>query len=165
MLVSHKFQPHSEQRSQKLINLLRSAAANEMLTHRLYVDFLDNSKHLSTDISELCETALTEDQSHLKTLMQSIERLSGNHCNNDLKLVHLPADYQPTTDCLLSKLCVTEAVSVQMYNEICNIAIEYDYQVFDLSYRNMNENLAHLDFVSHLLSNLKSTQPVNKELL
>ncbi|WP_419811448.1 hypothetical protein [Bacterioplanoides sp.] len=174
-----------EKRSQQLIALLQSVADNERQTHRLYTDFLSSSHCISQDIFDLCHTALHEDKSHFDEIDACLTRLTEPHhaltpdtaFTSDTALTsetelapatvftappayHSHITFTPqhplTTQNLLQHLCDIEAFSVKAYNEICNIAMEYDYQVFDLSYRNMNENLAHLDFVSHLLSNLNA---------
>ena len=144
----------SEKRSQKLISLLKTVADNERQTHKLYTDFLQSSHSISDDITDLCHTALHEDKSHFDEILACLKRLEAtSHSQQAQKLFFTP-EYPLTTENLLQHLRDIEAFSVKAYNEICNISMEYDYQVFDLSYRNMNENLAHLDFVSNLLHNL-----------
>lgn len=150
-------QPASpDKRSQKIINLLQTVADNERQTHRLYADFLQSSHGISDDITDLCHTALHEDKSHFDEILACLKRLEAVSHSQQIKKFFFTPEYPLTTENLLQHLRDIEAFSVKAYNEICNISMEYDYQVFDLSYRNMNENLAHLDFVSNLLNNLHS---------
>lgn len=158
-MVSFKTLPIQGNRPERLLTLLHSVASNELLTHKLYAEFLNNAAGISPDISDLCQSALDEDQDHLHAINQCIERLNGRLPNTQA-LAAMPARQKLTTNYLLAQLQKNEAFSVKAYNEICAISMEYDYQVFDLSYRNMNENMAHLDFVSNLLNNLSANTDV-----
>lgn len=48
----------------------------------------------------------------------------------------------------LSELASIERSSIQTYTQICKQSIEKDYKLFDIAYRNMQENIIHLNQIS-----------------
>ncbi len=141
--------------SEKLLMLLMSVAGNELRTHRLYKEFLGNSENiaLTPELYEHFQKALDEDRDHYKAIEGCIKRLNGGKTINSRQQSkkHEVTPRLISLDGLLENLRITEAFSVQAYAEICNISMEYDYSIFDLSYRNMNENLLHRDLVADII--------------
>ena len=39
---------------------------------------------------------------------------------------------------------------MQIYSRVCALTLEYDYRLFDLAFRNLQDNLQHLEFINEL---------------
>ncbi|WP_461538585.1 ferritin-like domain-containing protein [Spongorhabdus nitratireducens] len=140
-------------RSERLISLLSAVADNELRTHRLYSQFLNSSADISatSGLTGLFKTALNEDRDHYHAIVECIKKLNG-HSALEKQAMSKPASGHVNINKLLKTVRMTEAFSVKAYAEICAMTLEYDYSIFDLSYRNMNENMLHLDLVTDFLT-------------
>ena len=50
---------------------------------------------------------------------------------------------------------------MQIYSRVCALTLEYDYRLFDLAFRNLQDNLQHLEFINELSAQgNRSFQPV-----
>lgn len=152
-----------DDRSEALVRGLTEVADNERHTHQLYSQLLESfcvSSHSSADNRDYFQAASEEDEKHYRVIEHCIFRLIGNAKSMTIATQALkPAPVIGGPDSchnLLKALCQAEAFGVQLYSELCSIALEYDYWVFDLCYRNMHENMMHLERLKGFLSQSSS---------
>ena len=102
---------------------------------------------------KLCQMASNEDRGHFDDILECIGRLNGKLIKTQpcLGVSRKLKPRQSSIKKILKLLYKTEATSVKTYREVCNIALEHDYRIFDLCYRNMQENIQHQDIVSDML--------------
>lgn len=140
-------------RSKEIANLLASLAMQEKLSSKLYQAIIASQDKLQPAITEWCTRAQDEDNVHLQEINKHMQRLniqavlptvacpsSGNACAAD----HCPVP------ALINKLTFLETESIRAYSRLCDLCMEYDYRLFDLSYRHLQENLQHLQYAEHL---------------
>lgn len=144
------------ERHRKLVMLINAVATNELHTHHLYSQLLGSGSDLPSTLSKLFHTALDEDKDHFHAMATCIQRLNGNPAalrthNHQSTLPHISKVH---IEDLLQTLIEKEGALVNAYSEICNITLEYDYYVFDLSYRNLHGNMSHLNIVTELLNDI-----------
>jgi ferritin-like protein len=141
--------------NEQLLSLLFKAARNELLSYQIYAYLTQNPRWTPiSNISHLIQVAEFEDWEHYREIINCIERLNGD-VNSMLKYTSKFQALKPwftVHDCL-ALLRTTETVSVNAYTEMCMISMEYDYRVFDLSYRNLHENIQHQRVVTEALNN------------
>lgn len=149
--------PSQGDRSEQLLSLLLSVAESELLACRLYSDML-KEMNLSPVLIDLCRGALIETQAHCHSITECIERLNGSESaerkQNKLSPITLGFYH------LLNVLYKTESFSVQTYIEICTLSLEYDYRIFDLSYRNLHEKNHYQNQIKNMLTAENLPEPV-----
>ncbi|MCH2157426.1 MAG: hypothetical protein MK096_01425 [Oleiphilaceae bacterium] len=140
----------------RLLTLLNLIANNEIRTHLLYSELIKrHACHVGRDqhLLSCFHTALTEDKDHYQCIEHCIELIQGPEAPTKTRNKHYPStQLKSSFSKLLKSLYLSEASSVQAYSEICTMTLEKDYRLFDLAYRNMHENIVHLDAVEEALN-------------
>lgn len=126
---------------------MREVAESELATYALYQHISCRSSHHATPaLARLSQTAQIEDMDHYWLMQSGIRRLGGVEPIPDDTLAGLLEDSDLRRTALreiLRLLRDAEARLVHGYQEICALAMEFDYQIFDLAFRNMQENALH----------------------
>lgn len=137
-----------------LPTLLSRAAINELLTHRIYSLLIRQPEiNSTTDFNLLIHTAHTEDLSHYHDILT---------CMSNMGITDLPTRIEGKFAHALKETCDTalllklsqraEAALIGDYTEICRRTLDSDFRLFDLSYRNLNNNLLHRKWMSDALA-------------
>lgn len=153
---------HPSERSAQLLALLSTAADNELLTHQLYAQFLQSPcPQAFLPSTALLELASAEDKDHFEAIDECITRLRRSDNHHHWEQVGTPkrTHSRQSQFKLLETIGNIEARSVQLYAQICALSMEFDYQVFDLSYRNMHDNMLHMNSLKDFLSQAKLGDP------
>jgi len=154
-MISIDVQQQANNRHERIIFLLAAVADNELHTHKLYSEFLASTYASSApEVVGLFEQALDEDRDHFHAVAACLERLNAKSVEKNSP-IEAPKDHKlslNTLKLLFKTLHEIEAFSVKAYSEICCMTLEYDYRTFDLSYRNMNENMHHLNTITDILT-------------
>ncbi len=138
-----------------LFSLLLVAAKNELLTSAIYSQLRESAE---TDripgLLGLSQVASSEDRDHYHSILECIERLKAGQgsCGSDATPLAPRQPASRTLEGLLRMLREMEASSVKAYTEICQITLGCDYRIFDLSYRNLNNNMEHQSKVDDILT-------------
>lgn len=144
-------------RAESVTMLLRKVASNEIRTHYFYSILLRKHGALiesNPTFTHLLEEASKEDVSHYHAINECIFQKHGtlDFANPKDTIFGYSRQIKNSLVKLLKNLCLIEASSVQAYAELCALTLEYDYRIFDLSYRNMHENILHLELVNDALN-------------
>ncbi|MEM1402702.1 MAG: hypothetical protein AAGG55_05175 [Pseudomonadota bacterium] len=137
---------------QDFYRVLHCLLIDEAHTHTLYQSCLKLAPRLEPHATECFVQAAGEDEKHAGALRLVLDKLGRD----------VPA---PTGNALaravgdsfsasLMLLCRLERESVRRYAWLCRHSMEHDYSLFDLAYRNMQDNLLHLRFVTDTLGEL-----------
>lgn len=138
-----------------LLSLLLAAARNELITSAIYSQLVK-----SADIERipgllgLSQMACSEDRDHYHGIVECIDRFKAgqdSHSTHATVLGSWQLGSQKLEN-LLRVLRQMEASSVKAYREICQITLGCDYRIFDLSYRNLNNNMEHQSKVDDILT-------------
>lgn len=143
-------------------------ADNEFLTHQIYACLKQRESfgRLSAlklrELVQLFDTASTEDKDHYDEIIECVGRLKGRILKRKNTSQHIFgfSEQRHKTQDLLSMLRVAEERLIHTYTEICKMTLECDFRTFDLSYRNLHENLHHQRLVVGILT---SEFPLGKE--
>lgn len=139
-----------------MIHLLSLVAENEVRTQHLYARILmfqDSPGSALRNLIPHFEEASAEDKDHYHAIRECMFRLRGKGFGKRItaqRALPLTAGQQRLHE-LLALLHQTEASSIRAYSELCSITLEQDYRVFDLSYRNMHDNMLHHELVGEAL--------------
>lgn len=146
--------PHPSYKQAKVIESLKKAATNELLTCALYQQVEQRSqKTRHARLRNLAHSGFKEDLDHFRKLRHCIDQLE-----NESNSQSVPPSLNlltPETDSpneLLNLLEQAELTSISLHQEICAMTIGYDYKVFDLAYALLNENMQHNLLVKQYLT-------------
>lgn len=155
----HTFHTTSLQRQapggeRTLTSLLTSLALVERQTQALYGAYLQRAKSLPGLTRSALRRALSEDRLHCAELKICLRQRPSNP-SREQRLDHDPAWAPPRTrerapGSILVSLRRGEQYAVQIYSRVCALTLEYDYRLFDLAFRNLQDNLQHLEFINEL---------------
>ena len=155
----HTFHTTSLQRQgpggeRTLTALLSSLALVERQTQALYGDYLQRAKSLPGITRAALRRALSEDRLHCAELKICLRQRPSN-LSREHRLDHGPAWAPARTPerapgSILVCLGRGEQHAVQIYSRVCALTLEYDYRLFDLAFRNLQDNLQHLEFINEL---------------
>ena len=138
----------------KVVDILKKAALNELLTSTLY-RLLETSpsRYISNKLKHMARTARRANWRHYQALLGCIGHLLKGDTQPTLKLVTPPAlphiGYSPIE--LLDQIEQAEQASIDYEQEICALTMGYDYKVFDQTYVVLNENIEHCEQVKAYL--------------
>lgn len=148
------------ERSAQLLMLLCAAANSESLTQALYGQFLESPICDSQCNTQLLRLASSEDKLHFEAIDECIHRLdkSGKQLANAKPMSNSNWQSPLAEQHLLTTLGSIEARSVQLYTQICALSMEFDYKIFDISYRNMHNNMLHMNTLQAMHRNRKTIE-------
>lgn len=147
--------PQPDYRQDLVIEALKKAAQNELLTCSLYRQVksaeLDETR---VGFRDLAYSAYEEDLSHYQMLQECIQLLQERPAR-DTSPTHQLTLLPPEADascCLLGQIEKAEKTSIYYQQAICAMTIGYNYKVFDLAYALLNENIQHNLLVQEYLT-------------
>lgn len=141
--------------SAKLVALMKQVAALEIRSTDLYqklARYIHEDQEAHREAAQACTwlAATQEDAQHFNDVEQWLQNLPQPVAVNKTAILnhknHRPASF----DSLIKQLQFIEQGAIRSYAQICQLTLEQDYKAFDLAYRNMQENIVHLDGVLEL---------------
>ncbi|MEM9301532.1 MAG: ferritin-like domain-containing protein [Pseudomonadota bacterium] len=138
---------------------MAQVATAELATHSAYLRLsqLDDSE-APAGLAALSRTAQEEDMDHYRLMRAGLIRLRGVPVHPSHRFELEPWIQHRSLDELLRFVHSAEAALIRWYREICALTIELDYQIFDLAFRNLQENAHHQAGIANLLETPRSAQ-------
>ena len=147
--------------SQQLLPLLLAAAENECLSSHLYYHLLNDLTVLTPVLATNLQSALVETNTHHEDMLKSIKRLGGEPRIKSVATRFSAMKLAPHQ--LVKMLYESDAFLAATYTDICTLTMEYDYQIFDLSYRNLTEKVHHLNQIKSILHHYQDAELATKK--
>ncbi|KZM42546.1 hypothetical protein OA92_11605 [Marinomonas sp. SBI22] len=138
-----------EDHSQQLLPLLLAAVESECLSSHLYYHLLNELTVLTPTLVKGLQASLVETNTHHEDMLKVIKRLGGKPRTKTAATRFSVMKLEPYQ--LINMLYESDAFLAATYTDICTLTMEYDYQIFDLSYRNLSEKVQHLDQIKPIL--------------
>ena len=153
--------PQPEYQQNKLIEIIKQTARNELYTSHLYWSLTLNKLTKKIPfLSGMANKAYKEDKLHFLTLTNHCHSLKAHmrqneHNNTTLPVksnMHVQNLQKQSISFLIEELKVAESQSIYFQQRICSMSLEHDYQTFDIVYSLLNENIEHENNLTSLLS-------------
>lgn len=147
MMHIDAFQPTGN-RLEPLLSSLLAVNESERLICSLYTALLNQAKDQTSELILVFRDALKDAQQRYDAITECYQRLSGKYIEkkqSSPSLIRLRADH------LLKMLSDADVLLMQEYTDICTLSMDYDYRIFDLSYRNLYEKTHHLDRIRQVM--------------
>lgn len=136
--------PQPEYQPERVLDALKQAASNELLTCSLYQQ-VEAQGAGSATLTQWARSACDEDWQHYQALLELIDVLenSGIHALSETApALSLPQEPESSAH-LLNRIEEAEKNTVFCQQLICALTMGYDYKVFDRVYALLNENIQH----------------------
>ncbi|MEM1190182.1 MAG: hypothetical protein AAGI72_16750 [Pseudomonadota bacterium] len=130
------------------VTLLLRLLTAESRTHALYKAILRSELRLPASMASAIEQAGQEDRGHLEDLKGLLPL--------DVAMAAAEASYalrDPEAlefDQVLAEIERLERLSVRAYTQICHKALDGDYRLFDVAFRNLQDNLVHAETLGQM---------------
>ncbi|MEM9530435.1 MAG: ferritin-like domain-containing protein [Pseudomonadota bacterium] len=133
---------------------LNQAAKAELVTHQAYRKLRRQALPDLSGLQTLIERADLEDSRHYEQILADLERLN-KHTDADpapVTPIFEPMYIPDSVPEILDRLRQVELSLIRAYKQICTLSLDLDYRVFDLAFRNLQDNSIHLSTIDRMLA-------------